>query len=380
MTSYRLYLAVTISILLLLSNCFAQKKRAVGSEVIPDKIREMNFDSVFVLASDYPKSPLIIGYRRVLHLDTNDYISEDHPNATIDSTYLYHGKLFDRQGNSVLPHTIYRREFFQKPGCSRALMIVLTSDFWYGYDYPDSTHPPEYLFDVMKTAAIDSGGFEDFGSERYLLCSRSDGRKNLLDPCDGYVYRYDDPFTLIIQDIWYHKGVLRLLTSDAEGRKIYDIAKRQVVPVTWNSYHEPILSAKSPVYSKNADTRIYYYDYNGWGWQGVVDPATGYFGPEYVLNFQYGRWWFCEGYESGCIASMRLEGMQNRHPLKRINRAKIRLTLTDKASNQVVYKQNHWVDVGLEPGEVGATQEFKLNQQVFIAGDLMWNAEVVEYK
>lgn len=25
-------------------------------------------------------------------------------------------------------------------------------------------------------------------------------------------------------------------------------------------------------------------------------------------------------------------------------------------------------------------QEFRLNQQVFIAGDLMWNAEVVDYK
>jgi hypothetical protein len=64
----------------------------------------------------------------------------------------------------------------------------------------------------------------------------------------------------------------------------------------------------------------------------------------------------------------------------RINSAKIRLTLTDKESNRVVYKQNHWVNVGLEPGEVGATQEFQLNQQVFVNGDLIWNAEVLEYR
>jgi hypothetical protein len=261
-------------------------------------------------------------------------------------------------------------------------MFVSTYDYWYGYDYSDSLYRPEYLFDVTSEVAIDSGYFKDFGSERYLMCKSADGRTNFIDPCDGHVYRYDDPFTLRIRDVWYHKGVLRLIVRDSDGsvfwNRIFSIDKKQTVPVTWES--DSGIFSEEHIKHGFTDLRISIFNINGSGLSGVVDPATGKFGPEKVLNFDLGRWWFCPGYESGCISKMRLEGMLNQHPFVRINSAKIRLSLTDKESNRVVYKQNHWVNVGLEPGEVGATQEFQLNQQVFVNGDLIWNAEVLEYR
>jgi len=360
----------------------AQVPRSIDNKQIPDAIRAMNFDSVLVLAKKYPKSPLVIGYQRVLRIDTNDYIDEGHPEVTIDSMYLLHGKLLNRNGKVLLPYTFYPPDFFEKPGCSRALMYVSVTETRYVHDFPDSLYGFQYLFDVMREVAVDSGWFKDFGSERYLMCRRYDRRTNFIDPCDGHVYRYDDPFTLKIRDVWYHKGVLRLIVRDSVGsvfwKRICSIDKKQTVPITWES--DSGIFSEEHLERGFTDLRIAIFNVNGTGWSGIVDPATGRFGPEKVLNFDLGRWWFCTGYESGCISKMRLEGMQNRHPLMRINSAKIRLTLTDKESNRVVYKQNHWVNVGLEPGEVGATQEFQLNQQVFVNGDLIWNAEVLEYR
>jgi len=341
-----------------------------GQAGLPDKLRAMRFDSVLVLSRLQAKSPLVIGFRRVLHLDTND---ETH---TLDTTMLYHGQLFNMKGELLLPYTVHSIELIPMVDCKKSVMIVKTYDWLHGYP-EDSIRAGQFLYDLQSDVAIDSTGLHFFRRKGGLvlwLKDNDDGLK-VYDACKGYWFNPKDPFSKKVIAVWTNRGVKRVIArKDDDNFAFYDLSQRQALPFVFRSWEFSDL--ETFFNDEDNDPRV-------WVYTDVrlrLDPATGKFSPDNILDVKYGRWWMCEGYESGCIQKMRLEGIQNRHPVSRIDRALVQLTIKDGINDQVVYKQNHWVNINLNPGEVGATQEFNLNTTVYVQGDVVWSAEVLEYR
>jgi len=178
--------------------------------------------------------------------------------------------------------------------------------------------------------------------------------------------------------VWYRAGLLRLIVHREDRGtpkwRLLDIRKRPIVDcdLPWLGNNriftgeEPSSKCRIPISSNSYNT--------------FIDPETGRFGPEGILNFQYARWWFCDGYQSGCISKMRLEGVECRHPTSKVRQVLVRLELKDQASGRVTYKRDHWLTVNLNPGDVGSTNEFLLDEKVWFEGGISWSTEVLDYR
>jgi hypothetical protein len=254
-------------------------------------------------------------------------------------------------------------------------MIVKTYDWLHSYP-EDSTHAGQYLYDLQSEVAVDSAHLHfEISKGGFVVWIKEDRILRVYDACKGYWFNPQDPFSKKVKAVWTNRGVTRVIAGkDDDNMAIYDLSQKQTAPFVFRDWDFP--GPTQFFNDEDIDPRI-------WVYTDVFlrfDPATGKFSPNNILDVKYGRWWMCEGYESGCIQKMRLEGIQNRHPVSRIDRALVQLTIKDGINDQVVYKQNHWVNIDLNPGEVGATQEFNLNTTVYVQGDVVWSAEVLEYR
>jgi hypothetical protein len=352
---------------------------------VPAKIRAMKFDSVYVLSSDYPKSPLIIGYRRVVLPYTN------HPTAppgmyAPETGVFFEESLYDTTGRQVLPYVSYSHSIRSKPSTERSILIWTPGFFndnvgvFGGYDY--SSAEEAFVVDIKTGVVLDSGSITEVG-DSYLLIRRkwneklSNIKTNVFDLLAGRpLFSWADPFTYSLKTIWYRNGVLRLIVLDRNSKyRLLDTRKQPIVDYSFGS-----LGPNDRIFTNGESqvkSRIRMYDR---GIPHYLDPETGRFGPEGVLDFENARWWYCEGYESNCIFKMRLEGVQCMHPLSKVRQVLVRLELKDNATDRVAYKRDHWLTVNLKPGDVGSTNEFLLDEQVWFNGGISWSAEILDYR
>jgi hypothetical protein len=370
-------------VILLIAVCITL--RAGENIDVPAKIRAMNFDSVYVLSRDYPKSPLVIGYRRVTLPFTN------HPGAPAgmfapEMAVFLEESLLDTAGRKVIPHVTYSHSIQTAPTGDRSYIVWKPSFFSGGtavFDKRDnSSSEDSYIVDIKTGTVSDSGSTREVGEE-YLLIERRDKgketakRTNVFELNTGHtLFRWQDPFTLSLRTVWYRNGILRLIAQDISSKyRLLDLRKNPVVNYGFKS-----LGVNSWIFTNGQSPRQCRIPLDDDLYGTFIDPETGRFGPEGILKFDSARWWYCDGYQSGCISKMRLEGVECRHPINKVRQVLVRLELKDDANDRVKYKRDHWLNVNLNPGDVGATNEFLLDQQVWFEGGVSWSAEVLDYR
>jgi hypothetical protein len=80
------------------------------------------------------------------------------------------------------------------------------------------------------------------------------------------------------------------------------------------------------------------------------------------------------------MRKMRLENISNTHPCRSLSQLRVRLTISDKTTNEVKYSREHWLNVNLGLGDVGSTAVFDLGEDVWINGEVGWSIKILDYK
>ena len=330
-------------------------------------------DSVLTLAKEYSGSPLVIQYQRVFRYDTSDV------DGSIDSIESLSGYVFNGAGMKVIPYHITSHKVIHVANCNLDWLLVYSRSYDLA-NVVDDNGAYHYLIDIKSGRLLDSGLIEVVGYGAYLgygayYTVRRMGKygSNVIDPCKGPLFSWADPFVNSIASLWYHENTLRLFVRDSEKSwRIVDRSKRTIPScfislVTWSTEWNDVSAFGPTFYDKD-------------GKQFLLNPIDGKVYPEWVASFRYARWWFCEGYSAGCMRKMRLENISNTHPCRSLSQLRVRLTISDKTTNEVKYSREHWLNVNLGLGDVGSTAVFDLGEDVWINGEVGWSIKILDYK